>query len=57
MMHIDEGYFDCYPQRSHDCDHGPCTEYHVPELGIIFYLYDNKKYVVSFHEGDKHGRD
>jgi len=52
-MEIREGYFDYFLDRSEDCDHGPCTKYIVPELGIHFYLYDNKPYLVSFHEEDE----
>ena len=52
-MEIREGYFDYFLDRSEDCDHGPCTEYTVPELGMRFYLYDNHKLMVSFHEEDE----
>lgn len=51
-MKIYEGYFDCVLDRSEDCDHGPCTEYNIPELNIRFYLYDDHKCMVSFHEND-----
>tara|TARA_Y100000114_G_scaffold49085_1_gene44780 strand:- start:1512 stop:1712 length:201 start_codon:yes stop_codon:yes gene_type:complete len=49
-MKIEEGYYNCEISRSKDCDHGPCTEYVVVDLGIRFYLYDNELTLVSFHE-------
>jgi len=52
-MKIDEGYYNCEISRTEDCDHGPCTEYLVADLGIRFYLYDNEITLVSFHEEEE----
>ena len=52
-MIIDEGYYNCEISRTEDCDHGLCTEYVVPDLGIRFYLYDNEITLVSFHEEEE----
>jgi len=49
-MKIYEGYYNFEKSRTEDCDHGPCTEYVVADLGIRFYLYDNEIDMVSFHE-------
>jgi len=52
-MELDEGYYDCIPERSVDCDKGPCTSYTAYMNGqpaFTVYLYDNNPNMISIHE-------
>ena len=49
-MKIDEGYFTLKQGiKTADCDHGPCIEYLIPELGLSVFLYDLHPLMISIH--------
>ena len=49
-MRLPEGHFTIdRAMREEDCDHGSCTGYHIKELDLWFFTYDNDKTRVSFH--------
>lgn len=46
---IPEGYYDItHVSEDVDVDHGGCTRFVVPEINMVFFLYDDID-VVSFH--------
>ena len=52
-MELDEGYYDCIPERSVNERHGPCTAYTAYMNGqpaFTVYLYDNHPEIISVHE-------
>ena len=53
-MDIDEGYYDCIPERAYDHDKGECTAYTAYMNGqpsFTLYLYDKSPNIISIHEG------
>jgi len=52
-MELNEGYYDCIPERSVNERHGPCTSYTAymnGQAAFTVYLYDNKPNMMSIHE-------
>jgi hypothetical protein len=52
-MELDEGYYDCIPERTVNERHGPCTAYTAYINGqpsFTLYLYDKSPNMLSIHE-------
>ena len=52
-MELNEGYYDCIPERSVNERHGPCTShtaYMNGQPAFTVYLYDNNPNMMSIHE-------